>query len=89
MRGSPSDRSWPWVVSLTMAQESIQAAARAANPASPHGETSYPFTVHFQHQPCDQHVEKYKRKGRMIVLSIQMFRKRMHQKDESSAHVTR
>lgn len=39
MRESPSGRSWPWEVSLTMGQASTPAAARAANPASLPGET--------------------------------------------------
>lgn len=39
MRGSPSGRSWPWEVSLTMGRASTPAAARAANPASLPGET--------------------------------------------------
>lgn len=40
MRGSLSGRSWLWAVSLTMGQASTPAAARAANPAYPHGKTS-------------------------------------------------
>ncbi|XP_060761826.1 schwannomin-interacting protein 1 isoform X8 [Neoarius graeffei] len=38
MSESPSDRSSHWGVSLTMDLEFIPAAARVANPASPHGE---------------------------------------------------
>ncbi|CAB1347796.1 unnamed protein product, partial [Coregonus sp. 'balchen'] len=33
MRGSPSGRSWPWVVSLMMGRVSIPAAARVASPS--------------------------------------------------------
>lgn len=39
MRESPLGRSWPWAVSLMMGPASTPAAARAANPASPHGKT--------------------------------------------------